>query len=42
MAWNHHMEDKREGQSQEEAGTKVGRELASPSHGRKLSHPQPL
>ncbi len=27
MAWNHHMEDKREGQSQEEAGTKVGREL---------------
>jgi hypothetical protein len=31
--WNHHLEDKTEGQR---------KEIASPSHGRKLSHSHPF
>jgi len=43
--WNHHMKDEREGrrQAQRHAAYKnQRRERASPFHGRKLSHPQPL
>jgi len=42
---NHHMEDKREGQRKAKRHTTCRnqrRERASPSRGRKLSHPQPL
>jgi hypothetical protein len=41
--WNHHMEDKKEGQRKVEKTCKnQRRERASPFHGKKLSHPWPF
>jgi len=40
--WNHHTEDKREGQTKANgrvAHKNQKKERGSPSHGRKLSHP---